>query len=240
MKVVLTAKWRWLVIINFEVNPDVLAPFVPPGMELDAWRWKHLISLVGFRYVDTRVRGVPVPLHTSFEEVNLRFYVKHKGTDGLPRGAVILREIVPLPAVSITAKSLYGGKYSSMAMRHRYSPPGRPEPRSVEYSWRFNKCWNRMGIFTEGEGSPAVPGSEEEFVTSHSWGYAAQPDGSRREYQISHPAWRLWQAAETWLDIDAEKLYGKALADCLSSAPSSAFLADGSPVIVYQGEKLAI
>ncbi len=75
----LTAEWRYLVMLNYEVDRRALAPLVPAGTALDLWRGHALVSVVGFRFLDTRVLGVPVPLHRDFDEVNLRFYVRSSG-----------------------------------------------------------------------------------------------------------------------------------------------------------------
>ena len=39
------------------------------------------MSVVGFMFADTRIRGIAIPFHRTFEEVNLRFYVK-RSVDG--------------------------------------------------------------------------------------------------------------------------------------------------------------
>ena len=92
----LTARWESLVLLNFECPREILEPLVPRGTELDPWRDVDLISLVGFRFVDTRVRGVQIPCHRTFEEVNLRFYVRRRNTDGSFRRAVVfIKELVP-------------------------------------------------------------------------------------------------------------------------------------------------
>jgi len=44
----LTAEWRKLAIINYEVNPEILEKYLPNGVELDFWDGKCLISVVGF------------------------------------------------------------------------------------------------------------------------------------------------------------------------------------------------
>ena len=46
----LTAHWKDLVMLNYEVNPDVLMRWLPPGLELDSWQGKTLVSVVGFRF----------------------------------------------------------------------------------------------------------------------------------------------------------------------------------------------
>src|SRR5690606_19906832 len=64
----LAAQWRHLAMLNYEIDPAVLQPFVPRGTELDTWNGQTFASLVGFLFLDTRVLGVAVPLHTDFEE----------------------------------------------------------------------------------------------------------------------------------------------------------------------------
>lgn len=55
--VFLSAEWRWLAMINFEADPATLLPFVPRGTELDAWNGRTCLSVVGLRFLDTRVCG---------------------------------------------------------------------------------------------------------------------------------------------------------------------------------------
>lgn len=86
----LTAEWRYLAILNFEIEPVALAPLVPRGTELDSWQNKTLVSMVGFLFLDTRVQGLALPFHRNFEEVNLRFYVRRKIEDEWRRGVVFV------------------------------------------------------------------------------------------------------------------------------------------------------
>ena len=74
----LTAQWRNLAMLHYEVDPRVLSPFVPAGTELDTWKDRHFMSVVGFEFRNTRLRGFRVPFHANFEEVNLRFYVRRR------------------------------------------------------------------------------------------------------------------------------------------------------------------
>jgi uncharacterized protein YqjF (DUF2071 family) len=66
-RVFLTAEWRYLVMLNYRVPPELLLPLVPAGTELDSWRGSAYMSVVGFLFRDTRVIGVPVPFHRNFE-----------------------------------------------------------------------------------------------------------------------------------------------------------------------------
>ena len=72
----LTARWEHLAMLNFEIDPQRLAPLVPTGTELDFHEGRTFVSIVGFVFRDTRVRGWAIPRHRDFEELNLRFYVR--------------------------------------------------------------------------------------------------------------------------------------------------------------------
>lgn len=231
----LTAEWRQLAMLNYAVDPEVLAPLVPAGVELDTYGGRTLVSMVGFLFEKTRVLGVSVPFHHDFDEVNLRFYVRRKAEDGWRRGVVFVKEIVPLPAVAVVARVLYNEKYVALPMRHSVE-----DGRRARYSWHFSGKWNSMEIVTAGEGVDSAPGSEEEFITEHYWGYTAQRDGSTIEYRVEHPKWKIWRAATAQLDCDVAALYGPEFAEFLSKPPASALLADGSAVSVYRGQALAL
>lgn len=233
----LTAEWKHLAMLNYEVEPSVLAPFVPAGTELDLWQGKVLVSVVGFQFLSTRIVGIPIPFHRNFEEVNLRFYVRRKAEEGWRRGVVFIKEIVPRAAIALTARKLYYEPYIALPMAHRIeTESGRL--RSAEYSWRFSGRENRLKLMLRGEAQLLPPGSEAEFITEHYWGYNAQPDGSTLEYRVEHPRWRVYDVAEAILDCDVSGLYGECFSAALSRRPSSAFLAEGSSVTVYRGVRL--
>jgi len=233
VKPFLTAEWRSIAMLNYLVEPAVLAPFVPAGTELDAWQGRTFVSVVGFLFLDTRVLGLAVPGHRNFEEVNLRFYVRRHTADGVRRGVVFRKEIVPRWAVAATARLLYGENYVALPMRHEVTPA------HAAYLWRHRGIWSRLHLVPMGEPAPAAAGSEEEFVTEHYWGYSRLRGGGTVEYRVEHPRWRVWSAETAALDCNAAELYGPQFAPALAASPSSAFLADGSPVIVYRGERIA-
>jgi uncharacterized protein YqjF (DUF2071 family) len=232
----LTAAWRWLVMLNWEVDPAILRPLVPRGTELDAWQGRTFASVVGFIFDDTRLLGVPVPFHRRFEEVNLRFYVGREGPEGWRRGVCFVREIVPRWAVAALARAVYNERYVALPMRHRVDLGD--DGGSVEYGWRHRGRWCSVRAKVSGASMPLVAGSEEEFITEHYWGYAAQRDGGTVEYRVEHPSWRVWAADEAVLDADVAALYGPAFADALSAPPSSAFVADGSPIVVRRARRI--
>jgi hypothetical protein len=243
----LTAEWRYLAMINYEIEPAILRAYVPSGTELDTWNGKTLVSMVGFLFLHTKVLGWPIPFHQNFEEVNLRFYVRRKGEEGWRRGVVFIKEIVPKWAIATVARTVYNEKYVSMPMRHHIEAGGGAtdgplrllkQNGSVEYAWYYRECWNHLRVKIMGTSQAKATGSEEEFITEHYWGYTAQRDNSYLEYRVEHPPWSVWQVSEASLACDVANLYGPAFVECLGSAPSSAFLAEGSPVVVHKGSRI--
>ncbi len=124
-QVFLAAEWQHLAMMNYELDPGLLLPFVPAGTELDRWNGKVFVSLVGFRFLRTRLLGfLPIPLHSNFDEVNLRFYVRRQVGGEVRRGVVFVREIVPRWAIAFVARTFYNENYSALAMAHEIRPVG--------------------------------------------------------------------------------------------------------------------
>ena len=236
----LTAEWRNLVMLNYEIDPSILTGRVPAGCELDSWRGRTFVSVVGFQFLHTRVLGVPIPFHRHFEEVNLRFYVRRKAEGMWRRGVVFVKEIVPRRAIAFVARHVYGENYVAFPMRHSISTSSQESYTTVTYQWKRLGTWESLSAsFT---GSPALPldEAEETFITEHYWGYARRRDHSTTEYQVEHPRWLVWRAGTASLDCDVSSLYGPEFVDALSGSPSTAFIADGSPVVVRGGRRLDI
>jgi len=226
-------------MLNYELDPAVLATHVPAGCELDAWNGRTLVSVVAFQFLGTRVLGVPIPFHRDFEELNLRFYVRRKTGTEWRRGVVFIKELVPRAAIAFIARRVYGENYEALPMRHQVETPSPESAGSVTYQWRRGGTWE--GLSARIEGAPSLPtdDSEEAFITEHYWGYSRQGDGSTVEYEVEHPRWRVWSAESPSLECDSASLYGPAFAESLSVRPSSAFVAEGSEIVVRGGQRLA-
>ena len=235
-KVFLNAEWRHLAMLNYEVDATLLLPFVPNGTELDRWNDKLYVSLVGFRFLKTRVLGLTIPFHSNFDEVNLRFYVRRKQDGEVRRGVVFIRDIVPRWAIAFVARTFYNENYFALPMAHEIRAVD--GGLAVAYRWRSRGAWSAIRLDVQGQPKLATEGSEEQFITEHYWGYASQPDGGSIEYRVEHPSWRVWSARSAKFEADVEGLYGKDMAAVLKGAPTSAFLAEGSAVSVMRGQKI--
>ena len=237
----LTATWRHLAMLNYRVDPALLAPHVPQGTTLDSHDGATYVSLVGFLFDDTRVMGFKVPYHKTFPEINLRFYVRRTSGSEVRRGVVFIKEIVPLPTIALVAKLAYNEPYETRRMGHYLAARAPKEPLHVSYSWAPRLGgWGHITIATtEAIPQPIVPGSAEEFITEHYWGYTRQRDGGTIEYRVEHPSWRVWQSERATVTGDVVGLYGHDFAKRLAQPPDSAFLAEGSAVTVYRPERIA-
>lgn len=236
----LSAEWRYLVMLNYEVEPSVLRPFVPGGTELDTWNGMTFLSVVGFRFLHTRVLGMPIPFHRNFEEINLRFYVRRHVAGEWRRGVVFVKEIVPRWAIAAVARWVYNENYVAVPMESkiRLPDPAHGQSGVVEYGWGRRPA--RNALRAEFAGAPFLPavGSQEEFITEHYWGYVLQRNGGVLEYGVEHPQWRVWRTTAARLECDVASCYGKHFCEALGREPGSAFVAEGSPVTVFRGDRL--
>jgi hypothetical protein len=226
----LTAEWKNLAMLNYVVDPDLLRPFVPAGTELDQHEGRTFVSLIGFEFNKTRMLGHAIPFHQSFEEVNLRFYVRRASR----RGVVFIRELVPKIAVTVIARLAYGERYSCVPMTHSIEQGPDTDGTKVEYAWGPDQRRCAISVATRGPGYLPALGSLSEFITEHYWGYAMRGGGTV-EYQVEHPQWPVRDATTARFSGDGAKYYGPEFGNVLTRMPDSAFFAEGSGVVVFQG-----
>src|SRR6266566_13566 len=231
LKPFLTANWRYLAMLNFAVDPKILASHVPAGTRLDFHNDKTYLSVVGFLFYHTIVCGLPIPRHLNFEEVNLRFYVRKKSADTWRRGVVFARELIPRRAIALVARAFYGEPYVALPMRHGIVDDGARI--SAEYSWRRGQKWESLKVSGTGEAQSIPAGSHAEFITEHHWGYTRVQAGCS-EYRVEHPRWKMWNANSFEFCADVATLYGEEFVETLVSPPRSAFIMNGSPITVQR------
>ncbi|WP_374462421.1 YqjF family protein [Chryseobacterium sp.] len=224
----LKAEWRKLAIINYEISPEILLPYLPKGTELDFYKGKCYVSLVGFMFLNTKLLELPIPFHRNFEEVNLRFYVKKKEKRTWKRGLVFIKEIVPRPALSFVANTIYKENYHTMPMKNLIHQ--KEDELLIRYSWK-DKNWHSIQIIAENTPKPMEENSEFEFITENYFGFTKKGN-TTSEYEVYHPKWDYYAIKDHQLDIDFQKNYGNDF-ECLNHQnPISVMLAEGSEVQV--------
>lgn len=233
------AQWRNLIMANYAVDPIVLQPYLPKDTELLFYNDKCYISLVGFMFLHTRLLGgVPIPFHESFEEINLRFYLKHNNQDsGWRKGTSFIKEIVPKPLIAKAANLLYKEHYCSMPCRHSWQDDG--NIKEVSYEWKSGDKWNHMKVKAKNEPHELIVGSEEEFITEQPWGYTRMSPTVTSEYEVKHPRWRTYPLMNYDIHINADKLFANPLAEALKKQPDSVFLVEGSEVEMMSWRTIA-
>jgi len=226
----LTAEWRKLAIANYVIDPKLLERYIPYKTELDLWNDQCYVSLVGFRFVNTKLRGIAIPFHRHFEEVNLRFYVRYKDSSGWKRGVTFLKEIVPKRALTYVANTVYNEKYITLPTKHLWIVE--KDQLKVSYHWKHRNEWNDFSVTAINSPTEIETGSEEEFITEHYWGYTQINAGCTSEYGVEHPRWEIYPVLDSTIKVSFDKIYGSAFAFLNTQAPDSVMLAEGSEICV--------
>jgi uncharacterized protein len=238
----LSAYWRYLIVINYQIDPALLKPLVPPGTQLDYYQKKTFISLVGFLFQNTKLFGlIPLLPFQNFEEINLRFYIRKKVGNEIRRAVCFIREIVPYAPIAWGARVLYNEPYAAYPTGHLILQKDVSNPQKryeCTYEWKMGEKWVGLTAQTTGNPQSLRKKSIEEFILEHYWGYTRQKDGSVKEYQVQHEPWRYWSSPKVTLDKAVPSFYGDPFSRTLSRKPHSAFVAEGSPVSIYTGRKV--
>ncbi len=231
----LTAEWRKLILVNYVIDKSILNNYLPPHTQLDLWNGNCYVSIVGFLFKNTKIKGIKFPFHVNFEEVNLRFYVTYNNNNVLKRGAVFISEIVPKPAISIIANALYNEKYQTLFTKHNWQET--ESEFNIMYGFKKNK-WHTINVVSEKQKHLIEANSEAEFITEHYWGYTKKSELKTIEYGVEHPRWDMYPIKHYSVDIDFETVYGKQFSFLTRQQPTSVILAEGSEVLIRSGKIL--
>ncbi len=224
----LHTEWRKLIMVNYEVNPKILMPYLPYGTELDSWNGKYYVSVVGFKFLNTKVMGIKFPFHVNFEQVNLRFYVKRKVGEEVRHGVVFIKEIIDKTIVKFVARMLYKENYVQQPMRHSWQEDD--NHLNISYGWKLNNRWNNISVKTKKILTDTLKDSQERFIAEHYWGNIQIRKNKSYEFRVEHPVWKIYSLLDYNIDVDFEAVYGKAFGGLQHQDPSSVFLVEGSEV----------
>jgi uncharacterized protein YqjF (DUF2071 family) len=211
------------------VEPAILKPYLPKGLELDFYKYKSYVSLVGFMFKKTCLFGVPIPFFGSFEEINLRFYVRKVEGKKIKKGVVFINETVPFKIVALLANKLYKEHYISIPTKNTIDIG---DYKNIHYEWKMKNKWNSITVQSDTNKYKIEPSSIEEFIFERYFGFTKLSPFSTQEYRIHHPKWMTNNILNNNIDCDFGTMYGDAFSNLSNQAPNSIIMAEGSPVSV--------
>jgi uncharacterized protein len=155
---------------------------VPPQLDVDTFAEEAFLGLTPFRVRDLRLRGLPpVPVLSSFLELNCRTYVSHGG------------EKPGIWFFSLDASS----RFAVEAARRLYELPyfrarmsGPPRFSSIRVDAARDHVWE-SSYRPVGEPSPAAGGTLEHFLAERYCLYTTDEHGALLRAEIHHPPWPL-------------------------------------------------
>ena len=225
----LSAQWNHLLMANYSVSSECLAPYVPHGTQLDEFEGHNFVSLVAFMFDKTSVLGIPALFHRRFEEVNLRFYVTPKHDPAI-RAVTFIKELVPKAIIPLIANTLFDENYQAVRMAHEISGD------SFSYRWG-PRLASQISARIESDPEFPAANSINEFITEHYWGYTK---GAKRtlQYEVQHPQWKCCEVDSFEIAVDYEANYGSDFGFLNDLSPHNVIYARGSDVNVLFPSKL--
>jgi uncharacterized protein YqjF (DUF2071 family) len=230
IKTFLSARWENIIMANYAVNPALLQSFLPNGVELDFYNDKTYVSLVGFMFKKTSLFNIPIPFLGTFEEINLRFYVKRVEGNTIKRGVVFINETVPYKMVAWLANKLYKEHYSTIPTKHLIV--NTDKSKSIKFEWKINNKWDQLSVTTERLMEQMLKGSVEEFIFEHYYGYTKIDSTATEEYKVNHPRWNINKVLNHSIQCDFTSMYGNNFSFLNNQTPDSVICAEGSAVTI--------
>ena len=211
-------EWNRAIFLHWEVDLELLKPFVPDDIEIDLFNGKPWVSLVAFTMEKIRPRFLPsFPPISNFDEINIRTYVKSNNKTG------------------VYFLSIEGGKRFSCQLAktlsqlpYRYSKIKRSPNSYQSYNSHYN---DRLDIqFNIGEN--IIHKTEiDSWLTER---YALFQDSKKHinEYEIHHQEWQISPIDVIRLDLSYPRFK-----NLIVGKPIKTQYSDGVKVIAWDKTK---
>jgi uncharacterized protein YqjF (DUF2071 family) len=177
----------------------------------------------------TRLFEIPIPFFGSFEEVNLRFYVRRIECKKVKKGVVFINETVPFKIVALLANKLYKEHYISIPTKNTCIIN---DNKNIVYEWKKNEQWNSLTVKTETTQQKIESNSIEEFIFERYFGFTKLDNDNSQEYRIAHPKWMTNKILNYNIQCDFGAMYGAPFAHLTNKTPDSIIQAEGSAVTI--------
>ena len=194
---IMTQSWHDLLFAHWPLEAHELREKLPAGLELDTFDGQAWIGIVPFHMTNVAPRGVPpLPLVSTFVELNVRTYVTHHGKPGVYFFSLDANSSMAV----LAARALFHLPYFRATMSI-----DRPDRRIVYTSARATRTpgagefaatyWPIGGVVA------AKPGSLEYFLTERYCLYTVDGAARVKRLEIHHGPWPL-QAAEATIAVN--------------------------------------
>jgi uncharacterized protein YqjF (DUF2071 family) len=177
--------WERLLFAHWRCDPEVVAPLLPAGLELDVRDGEAWIGVTPFCCDGLRLRGLPpVPGVSSFIELNVRTYVTHGTKPGIWFFSLDASSAFAVGGARLSYRLPYHRARMDFSERDGWS--SLTSERTSEPDRRFAGRWRGEGPLFRSEA-----GSLEEFLVERYCLYAADRAGQLHRAEIHHEPWSI-------------------------------------------------
>jgi uncharacterized protein YqjF (DUF2071 family) len=221
-RVVFTQGWRDVAFLHWAVDPDVVAPLLPPGAFPDVHEGQSYVGLIPFRMRRIGILGSPgLPYVGSFLETNVRLYsVDEQGRRGVVFRSLDADRLLPV----LAARWVAGLPY--VWSRMRFARDGDRLTYTSRRRWPAPAGTHSRIELRIGERLGDDPGPLATFLTAR-WGLHQQAWGRTAYWPNEHPPWPLHAAELTTCDEDVLAAAGL---PCVGGVPDSVLFSPGVDV----------
>lgn len=192
MPMALRMRWGDVLFQHWAVSPDAVRPLVPPDLEIDCFDGDAWVSVIAFVNRGLRPAGVPSAIGVRLPEINVRTYVRHKGTGGIYFFSLDADGVLPVLAARLTHHLPYyyaridherDGDHATIASSRRH-----PGARHATYEATYAAADNPRS---------AAADARDRFLCERYRFYTGGRDGSLRYTDVAHQPWIVSSATVT-------------------------------------------
>jgi uncharacterized protein YqjF (DUF2071 family) len=152
---------RDVAFVSWEMEPYMIEPLLPDGLELDIYNGKGYISAVALNAQDMHFRGLPpMSAAASYLELNFRTYVRHHGERGI---FFISVDATPGGLFEYLARFMFRIPYHESKMR---MPGGSPATFTSARDDRKQPATFDLSYTVDTSGPPAPPPLSRQYSTT--------------------------------------------------------------------------
>jgi uncharacterized protein YqjF (DUF2071 family) len=185
-------EWNEAIFFHYQVDGRKLRSLVPNHLELDQFNGEHWISVVAFTMDKVHPRFTfPIPILSTFHEVNLRTYVKKDGKPGVYFLSIEAEKWIP---------TLFARLASGLPYQHS-------KIQRTKNTYHLNGKRSRIELDFQVTDPIKHPNPRELWLTERYSLYRGK-DPYETALDVHHKPWELFQVEFMKLNIGYTAFYG--------------------------------